>query len=111
MNITVKFTNEVESKTLDVRRISLQKGCIVLHYMLGKTMTKHSESVENVERLYLEAFGSRGLMKAQQQEASTHECVRSLTMTKDKLVLEDVVDNVRMQHSTAPRQVDYLEIG
>jgi hypothetical protein len=111
MNITVKFANEVEAVKLDVRSLSIQNGRIVLRYMRGTEPTKHDEKVENIERLILDAGGSRALMKELRKGASVHECVRSLRIKGDSVVLEDVVDRVPMEHQATMKELEELEIG
>jgi len=111
MNITVKFVNEAAAVSMEVRSVSVQKGSIVLRYMRGTELTKHDEKVENIERLILDAMGSRALMKLLHHEASVHECVRSLRISGNAVLLQDVVDQMSMDHPATLKDLEELEIG
>ncbi|MEX2718689.1 MAG: hypothetical protein Q6370_020515 [Candidatus Sigynarchaeota archaeon] len=111
MNLTVKFRSEPAAITLDVDRLAIVGNRVVIHYTLGKMPTKHSELVENLERLYLDAHGHAATMKLVKSKPASFAAIKILTITRETLVLEESSSNVAMQHREAVAQVEELEIA
>jgi hypothetical protein len=112
MIIEASFSTEHELKCIDsVNWLSLTSKRLEMHYMVGTMPAKHSETTDNILHVSLEVMGCKGIMTLQHGTQSVYENVRKLTITRETLVLENIVDRMAMQHRFEIKSLESLEIN